>query len=137
MPVREFKELRVYQQAYDAATEIFEVSKDWPKKETYSLTDQIRRSSRSVCANVAEAWRKRRYEKHFISKRSDADAEAAETRTWLQFGHDCGYLSEEIFAELDRTYDRICGGLVNMMRDPSPWCGPDKSVQESTVLYES
>ncbi len=137
MPVREFKELRVYQQAYDAATEIFGVSKDWPKKETYSLTDQIRRSSRSVCANVAEAWRKRRYEKHFVSKLSDADAEAAETRTWLQFGHDCGYLSEEIFAELDRAYDRICGGLVNMMKDPSPWCGPDKSVQESTVLYKS
>ena len=83
MPVREFKELRVYQQAYDAATEIFEHSKEWPKEETYSLTDQIRRSSRSVCANIAEAWRKRRYENHFVSKLSDADAEAAETRTWL------------------------------------------------------
>ncbi len=137
MPVHESKELRVYQQAYDAAMEIFEVSKDWPKKETDSVTDQIRRSSRSVCANVAEAWRKRRYEKHFVSKRSDADTEAAETRTWLQFGYDCGYLSEETFEELDRTYDRICGGLVNMMKDPSPWCGPDTSARESTVLYES
>lgn len=136
MPVREFKELRVYQQAYDAATEIFEVSKDWPKKETYSLTDQIRRSSRSVYANVAEAWRKRRYERHFVSKLSDADAEAAETRTWLQFGHDCGYLSEEIFEGLDRTYDRICGGLVNMMKDPEPWCGPD-TVREPRILYDS
>jgi len=134
MPVREFKELRVYQQAYDAATEIFEVSKDWPKEETYSLTDQIRRSSRSVCANVAEAWRKRRYEKHFVSKLSDADAEAAETRTWLQFGRDCEYLSENVFNDLDNTYDQICGGLVNMMKDPSPWCGPD-TAREPSIPY--
>lgn len=137
MPVREFKELRVYQQAYEAATQIFEDSKEWPKEETYSLTDQVRRSSRSVCANIAEVWRKRRYEKHFVSKLSDADAEAAETRTWLQFGYDCGYLPGEIYEELDRMYDRICGGLVNMMKDPSPWCGPDKSVQEANALYES
>ena len=81
MPVREFRDLRVYEQAYDAATAIFDLSQAWPKEETYSLTDQIRRSSRSVCANIAEAWRKRRYEKHVVSKLSDADAEAAETRT--------------------------------------------------------
>ena len=127
MPVREFKELRAYQQAYDAATEIFEHSKE----ETYSPTDQIRRSSRSVCANIAEAWRKRRYENHFVSKLSDA---AAETRTWLQFGRDSGYLSEESFEDLDSTYN--CGGLVNMMKDPEPWCGPD-AAREPNIPYDS
>ena len=136
MPIREFKELRVYQQAYGAATTIFELSKEWPKEETYSLTDQIRRSSRSVCANIAEAWRKRRYEKHFVSKLSDADAEAAETRTWLQFGRGCGYLAEGSFDELDETYNQICGGLVNMMQDPDPWCGPD-AAREPSIPYES
>ena len=135
MAVREFKELRVYQQAYDAATTIFEVSTDWPKEETYALTDQIRRSSRSVCANLAEAWRKRRYKKHFVSKLSDADAEAAETRTWLQFGRDCGYLAPDAFDKLDATYDHICAGLVNMMRDPEPWCGPG-TTKEPSVPYD-
>jgi four helix bundle protein len=136
MAIREFKELRVYQQAYDAATRIFELSNEWPKEETYSLTDQIRRSSRSVCANIAEAWRKRRYERHFVSKLSDADAEAAETRTWLQFGRDSGYLAEGAFEKLDETYNQICGGLVNMMQDPDPWCGPDAAREPSTP-YES
>ena len=136
MPVREFKELRVYKQAYDAATEIFEASKDWPKEETYALTDQIRRSSRSVCANIAEAWRKRRYKKHFVSKLSDADAEAAETRTWLQFGHDSGYLTGNEFERLDATYNQICGGLVNMMKDPAPWCGPGTS-HEPSIPYDA
>jgi four helix bundle protein len=136
MAIREFRELRVYQQAYDAATRIFECSKDWPKEETYSLTDQIRRSSRSVCANIAEAWRKRRYEKHFVSKLSDADAEAAETRTWLQFGRDSGYLSNKMFDELDDTYNQICEGLVNMMKDPEPWCGPS-TTHEPSISYDA
>jgi four helix bundle protein len=136
MAIREFKELRVYQQAYEAATTIFELSKEWPKEETYSLTDQIRRSSRSVCANIAETWRKRRYEKHFVSKLSDADAEAGETRTWLQFGRDSGYLAEGSFEELDETYNQICGGLVNMMQVPEPWCGPD-AAREPSIPYES
>jgi len=136
MPVHEFRELRVYEQAYDAATAIFDLSQAWPKEETYSLTDQIRRSSRSVCANIAEAWRKRRYEKHFVSKLSDADAEAAETRTWLQFGHDCGYLSAEPFNQLDGTYNQVCGGLVNMMQNPEPWCGPG-TTRESSIPYDS
>lgn len=135
MAIQKFKELRVYKQAFKAATEIFESSKCWPKEETYSLTDQIRRSSRSVCANIAEVWRKRRYKKHFVSKLSDADAEAAEIRTWLEFGHDCGYLSQETFGELDATYDRICGGLINMMRDPGPWCGPS-TAHEPSIPYD-
>ena len=136
MSVRRFRELRVYQDAYEAARTIFALSKRWPKVEKYALTDQIRRSSRSVCANIAEAWRKRRYENHVVSKLSDADAEAAETRTWLQFGYDCDYLLGESFEELDDTYDRICGSLVNMMNDPSPWCGPSRS-HEPSVPYDS
>ena len=89
------QDLEVYKKAFDAAMEIFELSKSFPKEETYSLTDQIRRSSRSVCANIAEAWRKRRYEAAFIAKLSDAEGEAAETQTWLQFSVKCGYLEAE------------------------------------------
>ena len=135
MSVQRFRELRVYQDAYEAAGRIFALSKEWPKVEKYALTDQIRRSSRSVCATIAEAWRKRRYENHFVSKLSDADAEAAETRTWLQFGRDCDYLSADSFEELDDSYDRICASLVNMMKDPSPWCGPS-STQEPSIPYD-
>jgi len=90
MVIGHFRELRVYCQAFDAAMRIFELSKAWPMEERYSLTDQIRRSSRSVCENVAEAWRKRRYTAHFISKLSDADAEAGESQAWLDFALRCG-----------------------------------------------
>lgn len=83
--VRTHRDLTVYQKAFDAALKIFEISKQFPKEETYSLTDQIRRSSRSVCSNLAEAWRKRRYEGAFISKLSDCEGEAAETQVWLEF----------------------------------------------------
>ncbi|MCF8095927.1 MAG: four helix bundle protein, partial [Desulfobacteraceae bacterium] len=89
------KELKVYQQAYALAMEVFEISKGWPKEEKYSLTDQVRRSSRAVCANLREAWAKRRYTAHFISKLTDADAENSETDTWLDFARDCNYISDE------------------------------------------
>ena len=125
----------MYRAGFRGAMRIFEASKGWPKVERHSLVDQIRRSSRAVCANVAEAWRKRRYEKHFISKISDADAEAAETRTWLRFANQCGYLDSEDFDELDQTYDHLCGGLVTMMKNPDPWCGPSKMTQEPPVAY--
>src|SRR5438445_13659876 len=95
MAVKDFRELRVYQMAFRAAMEIFELSKAWPAEERYSLTDQIRRASRSVCGNIAEAWRKRRYPASFVSKLSDSDGEAAETIVWLNFARDCGYLTEE------------------------------------------
>src|SRR5574341_470321 len=88
-------DLEVYRKGFDTAMEIFELSKSFPKEETYSLTDQIRRSSRSVCANLAEAWRKRRYEAHFISKLSDTEGEAAETQVWLEFAVKCGYMKRE------------------------------------------
>jgi len=90
--IRSHRDLEVYQLAFEAAMKVFEVTKGFPREERYSLTDQIRRSLRSVCANVAEAWRRRRYEGAFLYRLNDAEAEAAETQTWLEFGVKCGYL---------------------------------------------
>jgi four helix bundle protein len=101
----------------------------------YSLTDQIRRSSRSVCANVAEAWRKRRYVAHFVSKLSDADTEAAETQVWLDFALRCGYLDQQEHDQLYRVYDTVNGGLVKMMSNPQSWCGPAK-LRKDSPTYE-
>ena len=119
--IQSHEELDVYRLAFEAAMRVFEISKGFPREETYSLTDQIRRSSRSVCSNIAEAWRKRRYEAAFVSKLNDAESEAAETQTWLQFAIECGYLAPEIGAELRQTYDYIIGKLVNMIINPTPW----------------
>jgi four helix bundle protein len=118
------QELEVYKKAFDAAMQIFEISKGFPKEETYSLTDQIRRSSRSVCANIAEAWRKRRYQAAFISKLNDAEGEAAETQTWLEFAVRCGYLEKEIGRDLYRKYDEIISMLVGMISKPDKWLIP-------------
>ena len=125
----------MYQMAFEAAMRIFELSKGWPEEELYSLTDQIRRASRSVCANIAEGWRKRRYQRHFISKLTDADGEAAETRVFLSFAFHCDYLEESDYVDLDKTYDRISGGLVNMMTNPEKWCGPAYLVREDGADY--
>jgi four helix bundle protein len=111
----------VYKLAFEAAMRIFELSKSFPQVERYALTDQIRRSSRSVCSNVAEGWRKRRYEAAFVSKLNDAEAEAAETQTWIAFAVKCGYWPLEAGAELHQTYEYIIGKLVNMIVNPSPW----------------
>ncbi len=119
----------MYQMAFDAAMQIFELSKRFPSEERYSLTDQIRRSSRSVCANIAEAWRKRRYEGAFVLKLSDAEAEAAETQTWVEFAVKCSYLDVEVGRELYRTYNQILGILVNMMHNPSVWLLPSAKEQ--------
>ncbi|BAY42165.1 S23 ribosomal protein (plasmid) [Nostoc sp. NIES-2111] len=119
--IKNHKELEIYQMAFDAAMKIFEVSKKFPVEERYSLTDQIRRSSRSVCANLAEAWRKRRYEAAFVAKLNDCEAEAAETQTWIEFAVKCSYLDVEVGRELYGTYNRILGGLVNMISKPEPW----------------
>lgn len=114
-------DLEVYQVAFAAAIEIFEMSKTFPAEEKYSLTDQIRRSSRSVCANLAEAWRKRRYKAAFIAKLSDSEAEAAEVQVWLQFAIKCGYLDAEKGQELSETYNQVLGSLVNMIRRCDNW----------------
>lgn len=136
MIAKHFRELRVYQKAFESSRQVFELSREWPKEEMYSLTSQIRRSSRSVCANIAEAWRKRRYVSHFISKLSDADAEAAETQTWLDTALSNGYLGSDDFDRLDREYEDISGGLVKMMSEAESWCGPANVVKEETVDYE-
>lgn len=110
----DFKELIVYKKAFTLAMEVYEVSKSFPKEEKYSLTDQIRRSSRSVCANVAEAYRKRLYVKHFISKLTDSDAENSETIVWLDFSSECDYLSKEKHEKLTQEAIEI-GKLLNYM----------------------
>lgn len=119
--IESHEDLDVYKLAFKAASRVFELSKTFPREETYSLTDQIRRSSRSVCANIAEAWRKRRYEAAFLSKLNDTEAEAAETQTWSRFAVECGYLSSEVGNELHQLYDQIIGKLVRMIIRPEPW----------------
>ncbi|MDP3353026.1 MAG: four helix bundle protein [Flavobacteriaceae bacterium] len=110
----DFKKLLAYQKAFELSMEIFEISKSFPKNETYSLTDQIRRSSRSVCANMAEAYRKRDYVKHFISKLTDADSENSETQVWIDFSFNCKYISEETQDNLINRSLEV-GKLINFM----------------------
>jgi four helix bundle protein len=105
----------------DAAMDIYRLTCRFPTEEKYSLVDQIRRSSRSVCANIGEGWRKRRYPRHFASKLSDAEAEAEETRVWLELAWRCHYLSENQFQELDGRYDKILGQLVRMASHADQW----------------
>jgi four helix bundle protein len=119
--IRHFRELEVYKLGMESAMRIFQFSKLFPDEEKYSLTDQIRRSSRSVCANIAEGWRKRRYPNAFVSKLSDADSEAAETQVWLEFALKCGHLDQKLFDELNKSYDHIMGKLVNMIVHPEQW----------------
>ncbi len=114
-------DLEVYCCAYALSQRIFTLSKQFPKEEMYSLTNQIRRSSRSVCSNLAEAWRKRRYEAAFVSKLSDSEAEAAETQTWIQFAAGCEYFTRETAANLFREYDAVLAMLVDMIVHASRW----------------
>ena len=115
------KDLRVYQAAFSVAMDIYKLSKSFPSEEKFSLTDQIRRSSRSVCANLAEAFRKRRYPKNFISKLSDCEAEAAETQVWLDFALACNYINQVTYEKLNKEYDNIIGMLVKMIAEPEKW----------------
>jgi four helix bundle protein len=116
-----YHDLDVYQTAFSAAMEIFEVSKNFPREERYALTDQIRRSARAVCANLGEAWRKRRYQAAFIAKLTDCQAEATETQIWLEFAASCHYLDIEVERTLTAKYDQILGQLVNMTKNASNW----------------
>ena len=127
-PIQSRRDLEVYTLAFEAAMQIFELSKNFPPEEKFSLTDQIRRSSRSVCANLAEAWRKRRYEGSFLVKLNDSEAEAAETQTWLEFAVECNYLNAEATRELYQTYNHILGKLVAMINNPSPWLMKNKNI---------
>src|SRR3990172_1959547 len=112
--INSVRELEVYQLAFDSAMKLFEVSKGFPQEERYSLTDQVRRSSRSVCTNLAEGWRKRRYKAVFVNKLSDAEQEAAETQTWLEFARRCNYIDEEFFQRLDEKYEHVFAMLYTM-----------------------
>jgi len=116
------QDLEAYKVAYELAMEVFRASKSWPAEERYSLTDQIRRSSRSVCANLAEAWSKRRYVAHFTSKLTDADGENLETQTWLNFAHDCGYLDEVAFNGLIEASEEVGRLLGGMLAKPESFC---------------
>lgn len=119
--IQTHRDLEVYRKAFDASMTIFRLSKTFPKEETYSLTDQIRRSSRSVCANLAEAWRKRGYEAAFISKLSDAETEAAETQVWLEFAVKCGYMDPDAARPLYQAYDESLRTVVGMINHPETW----------------
>ncbi len=119
--IKRHTDLDVYRRAFTAAMRVFELTKSFPAEEKYSLTDQFRRASRSVCYNIAEGWRKRRYERAFVSKLSDSDGEAAETQVCIHFSVECGYLSREIGRELYDTYDAIQAMLVRMINNPKDW----------------
>lgn len=119
-----FQDLRVYQAAFELQQAIFEVTKGFPREEQYALTDQLRRSSRSVGASIAEAWKKRRYEAHFVSKLSEADAESAETEHWLDTALTCNDMSPTAHADLIGLSRGVGRMLGTMMRDAALWCSP-------------
>ncbi len=119
--IKTHKDLRVYQTAFECGLKIYELSKSFPVDEKYSLIDQIRRSSRSVCANIAEAFRKRRYPKSFVAKLSDAEGEAAEVQVWLDFALSFNYIEEPIYNRLYDSYNHILSQLVIMINNPNKW----------------
>jgi four helix bundle protein len=120
--IRSARDLEVYKLAFDSAMEIFEISKRFPKEKQYSLTDQMRRLSRSVCANLAEGWRKRRYKAVFVNKLTDSEQEAGETQTWLEFTLKCKYINNETFNKLDEKYEHIFAMLITMERKVDTFC---------------
>lgn len=116
-----FRDLTVYKKAFDMAMKIFHCSKTFPKEEIYSLTDQVRRSSRSVCTSIAEAYRKRKYESYFISKSSDADMENSETQVWLHFALECNYINKNVYKELMALSEEIGKLLNHMIENPQSY----------------
>jgi four helix bundle protein len=120
--VGSFKELIVFQKAYKLAMDIFEISKGFPKDEKYSLTDQIRRSSRSVTSNIAESWAKRRYEKAFVNKMTDSLGEENETEVWLEFAKDCNYIQKDTHVRILLEYDEVRKMLISIINKPEKWC---------------
>ena len=124
MKILRHTELDVYKKAFSLAMEVFALTKSFPSEERYSLVDQIRRSSRSVCANMAEAWRKRRYEAAFISKLSDSEAEAAESQVWLQFAVEYEYADRDRVRQLYSSYDEVVAMIVHMIHHSAKWTLP-------------
>jgi four helix bundle protein len=119
--IRHFRELEVYKPARELAIEIYELSKSFPVEERYALTGRIRRCSRSACANIGEGWRKRRYPAAFVAKISDPEAEAAETRVWLDFAPAHGYITRKTFSHIDERYEHVLAMLVRMSSSPAQW----------------
>ena len=119
--IRSHKELKVYQEAYKTSLEIYEISKKFPKEELYSLTSQIRRSSRSVCANLAEAFHRRKYPKSFASKLNECEAEAAETQNWLDHALEYNFIKQDVHDRLYDVYNKIIAMLINMQLAPEKW----------------
>ncbi len=120
--IKRFRELAVYQHAFAAAMKVFEITKSFPLGERYSLNDQIRRSSRAVCSNLAEGWRKRKYEAVFKNKITDAMQEASETQCWLEFALACKYINEDTFARLDDEYEQVISMLNAMEMSSQKFC---------------
>ena len=120
--IKSARDLKVYKLAFDCAMEIFQLTKSFPSEERFSMTDQIRRASRSVCSNLAEAWRKRRYRAVFINKLTDAQQEASETQTWLDFCLACEYINRPTFERLDQEYENILGMLNSMEIKADKFC---------------
>src|SRR5579859_5469289 len=119
--VRNYRELEVYQNGMNLAFKVFELTKRRPSEERFNLIDQIRPASRSVCTNLAEAWRKRRYRAAFVAKLSDSETEAAETQVSLEIAIRCRYCDEKTFSELDESYDKVIGQLVKMADQSEKW----------------
>lgn len=120
--LKHFRDLEVYQFAFKSAMRIFEISKSFPTDEKYSLTDQIRRASRSVCSNLSEAWRKRKYKAVFCNKLTDSMQEASETQCWLEFALSCNYINQNVFEELDLEYEKIISMLNSMEMNADKFC---------------
>jgi four helix bundle protein len=121
MKIVSHRDWQVFQRSFQATMDVFELTKSFPREETYSLTDQVRRSSRSVAANLTKAWRKRRYEAAFLAKLSDAETEAAETQTWIDFAVQYGYLKENQANPLLDEYEQILRMIVSMINNPQQW----------------
>ena len=122
MLIKSYEQLEVYKLAFELQQSVFEISKQFPSSEKYSLTDQIRRSSRSIGANVAEAWAKRRYKAHFVSKLTDSDGEQLETRHWLKTAYKCEYITESTYEELIEQYSRLGAKLGKLVANADKWC---------------
>ena len=119
--IKSYKDLRVYNNAMEAAMKIFEITKTFPPEEKYSLTDQMRRASRSLCSNIGQAWRKRINQAAFTAKLNDSENFACESQVWVEFARKCGYLKDEICNELDSAYDQILGQLFKMIKEADRW----------------
>lgn len=130
--IQSVRELKVYKKSFETAMEIFRISKSFPAEEKFSLTDQIRRSSRSICSNLAEGWRKRKYKAVFLNKLTDSGQEAAETQTWLEFALNCHYIDEILFKHLNESYEHIFAMLMTMERKADSFCRDGLSFRPSS-----